>query len=345
MNTVFFDSFAIDVNAGASVMSQITPDLVARMFPSAPRANLERYLPLIRRALAERGLVDKMMVVMALATIRVETARFDPVSEAPSALNTQSPGPPFNKYDWRQDLGNQGPPDGAMFKGRGFIQLTGRKNYTYYGALLGHNLISNPDLANSPQPAAQILAAYLKENESPIRSALAMGDLGAARRIVNGGSNGLDRFMSAFMAGDQLIADYNSILALSTERPKRRENRKVKALSFSASESKSLKSREKKRDDTDDRKTKKKNDDIADGEERKKNDDTDDRKTKKKNDGAADGEDGKKKDDADDGKTRKKKDDIADGEDRKKRGAGTDGKSKGFFLFRPFRMLRALSLR
>lgn len=315
MNTVFFDSFAIDVNAGASVMSQITPDLVARMFPSAPRANLERYLPLIRRALAERGLVDKMMVVMALATIRVETARFDPVSEAPSALNTQPPGPPFNKYDWRQDLGNQGPPDGAMFKGRGFIQLTGRKNYTYYGALLGHNLISNPDLANSPQPAAQILAAYLKENESPIRSALAMGDLGAARRVVNGGSNGLDRFMAAFMAGDQLIADYNSILALSTERPKRRENRKVKAASISASASKSFKSKEKKKDDIADGKIKKKNDDIADEEIRKKRNDTDDRN-----------------------------DDIADGKTKeKKKDDGTDGKSKGFFLFRPFRMLRALS--
>jgi len=209
-----------DTGDAASVMLQITPDLVARMFPGAPRNNLERYLPLIRRALAERGLVDKMMVVMALATIRVETARFDPISEAPSGLNTQSPGPPFNKYDWRTDLGNLGPPDGAMFKGRGFIQLTGRKNYMYYGGLLGYDLAVNPELANTPQPAAQILAAYLKDNESAIRSALAAGDLATARRIVNGGLNGFDKFMAAFLAGNQLIQEYSGNFVLSTKTPR-----------------------------------------------------------------------------------------------------------------------------
>lgn len=108
-----------------------------------------------------------------------------------------------------------GPPDGAMFKGRGFIQLTGRKNYTYYGALLGHNLIINPELANTPQPAAQILAAYLKENELAIRSALAAGDLAMARRIVNGGLNGLDRFAAAFMIGNRLIESYKGDLVLA----------------------------------------------------------------------------------------------------------------------------------
>jgi len=207
-----------DTLGGASVMSQITPDLVASMFPGAPRANIERYLPLLRRALAERGLVDKLMVLMALATVRVETARFDPISETPSALNTQFPGLPFNKYDWRQDLGNQGPPDGAMFKGRGFIQLTGRKNYGFYGALLGYNLTGNPELANTPQPAAQILAAYLKENELPIRSALAMGDLAMARKIVNGGVNGLDRFTAAFLMGNQMVRDYDGQRDGGTER-------------------------------------------------------------------------------------------------------------------------------
>src|SRR5262249_44816051 len=184
------------VFGGSSIMSQITSDMVARMFPDAARANIDRYLPLVRKALTERGLVDKPMVLMALATVRVETSTFAPISEAPSPLNTQSPGPPFNKYDRRPDLGNNGPPDGAMFKGRGFIQLTGRKNYGLYGSMLGYNLTGNPELANTPQPAAQILAAYLKENESSIRSALAMGDLATARKIVNGGGNGLDRFTS-----------------------------------------------------------------------------------------------------------------------------------------------------
>ncbi|MGH9832112.1 MAG: glycoside hydrolase family 19 protein [Blastocatellia bacterium] len=188
-----------------SVISRITPDLVASMFPGAPRANIELFLPIVVRGLAELELVDKTMVLMALATIRAETAQFEPVSELASELNTAPKGEPFSKYDWRANLGNLGPPDGKAFRGRGFIQLTGRRNYQRYGELLGYDLIGNPELANVPQPAALILAAYLKDNELAIRSALAAGDLAAARKIVNGGGNGLDRFTEACAIGDQLI--------------------------------------------------------------------------------------------------------------------------------------------
>jgi len=331
----------------ASVVSQLTPDLVIRMFPAAPRANVKKHLPLVRRALAERGLVDKTMILMALATVRAECATFDPVSEAPSPLNTNPPGPPFNKYDRRQDLGNLGPPDGARFRGRGFIQLTGRKNYKFYGSLLGYDLIRNPELANSPQPAAQILAAYLKENEPLIRSALATGDLTAARRIVNGGHIGLDGFRATFLAGDLLIRDHESDVALSRESKGRRESRKakeLKAVSISTSASKSVKSMEKKKDDVADGKAKaKKKDDAADGKTRaKKKDDVADgkAKAKKKDDAANEKAKVKKRDDVADKKSgaKKKDDDTAENNE-------TNGKKKGkgFFLFRPFRALRAAS--
>jgi peptidoglycan L-alanyl-D-glutamate endopeptidase CwlK len=341
------------------VMSQLTPDLVIRMFPAAPRANIEKYLPLVRRALIERGLVDKAMILMALATMRAECATFDPISEVPSPLNTESHGPPFNKYDWRQDLGNMGPPDGAKFKGRGFIQLTGRKNYKLYGALLGYDLIGNPELANTPQPAAQILAAYLKQNEPSIRMLLAAGDLAAARRIVNGGLNGLDGFRAAYLVGDLLIRDYESDIALSRGSHGSRESRKIKAVkaaSISSSASKSVKSIEKKKDDDDDRKTRaKKKDDAANGRVRaKKKDDVADRKVKaKKKDDVADRKvKAKKKDDVADRKVKaKKKDDAADGKVKKKKYGETDEdnntngkkKGKGFFLFRPFRVFRAVA--
>src|SRR6266540_1275519 len=38
----------------ASVVSQLTPDLVIRMFPAAPRANVKKHLPLVRRERACR---------------------------------------------------------------------------------------------------------------------------------------------------------------------------------------------------------------------------------------------------------------------------------------------------
>lgn len=340
MNAAFSEAYEPINLAGAlseeSAISQLTPDLVFRMFPAAPHANIKKHLPLVRRALAERGLVDKAMILMALSTVRAECATFDPISEAPSPLNTEPPGPPFNKYDRRQDLGNLGPPDGARYRGRGFIQLTGRKNYKLYGSLLGYDLVGNPELANTPQPAAQILAAYLKENEPSIRSALAAGDLAAARRIVNGGLNGLDGFRTAFLAGAPLIRAHESDVALSRESHGRREGRKgkeVKAVSTSASASKGVKSTDKKKDDAADGKTRsKKKDDVADGKT----------KAKKKDDAANEKAKVKKKDDVAEEKSRvkKKKDDVAENNE-----VNEKKKGKGFFLFRPFRAIRAASSR
>jgi peptidoglycan L-alanyl-D-glutamate endopeptidase CwlK len=194
------------VNA-VSVISKVTVDLTARMFPGTPRQNIEQHLPFVLRALVDTDLVDKPLVLMALATIRAETGSFAPISELPSKFNTAPPGPPFNLYDKRTDLGNQGPPDGEMFRGRGFIQLTGRDNYLRYGQRIGldNQLIANPDLANSSQIAAQLLAFFLKDKEKKIREALQQGKLDAARRLVNGGTHGLAQFEKAFNTGTQLI--------------------------------------------------------------------------------------------------------------------------------------------
>jgi peptidoglycan L-alanyl-D-glutamate endopeptidase CwlK len=72
---------------------------------------------------------------------------------------------------------------------------------------LGNQLIDNPDLANDPTIAAQLLASFLKSREQGITAALATGDLTTARRLVNGGSNGLDRFTDAYNIGKSLIPD------------------------------------------------------------------------------------------------------------------------------------------
>ena len=148
------------------------------------------------------------MILMALGTIRAETASFRPISEGISRFNTSAGGHPFNLYDNRSDLGNQGPPDGATFKGRGFVQLTGRANYTKFSAELGlgDRLVAQPDLANDPQTAAQLLARFLKDKEAAIRRALANNDLKTARRLVNGGSHGLADFTNTFRIGEGLIA-------------------------------------------------------------------------------------------------------------------------------------------
>ncbi|HXE06270.1 MAG TPA: hypothetical protein VN612_00150 [Acidobacteriaceae bacterium] len=184
----------------------ITPALIHPLFPFTTLANIAANLPHVLAALAAAGLTDTPMLLAALATIRAEAESFLPLTEAESRFNTSPGGSPFDLYDHRADLGNQGPPDGANFRGRGYIQLTGRANYTHYGARLALDLLNNPPLAAEPEPAARILAAFLREKQSAIRSALAQNDLTRARRLVNGGSNGLDRFTAAYTAGLKLLA-------------------------------------------------------------------------------------------------------------------------------------------
>src|SRR5574340_283714 len=83
-----------------------------------------------------------------------------------------------------------------------------RFNYGKYGAVigLGDRLLSNPELASDPDTAAKLLAAFLKDKQQPIQEALLEGDLKTARRLVNGGTNGLDRFSEAYTTGQVLVA-------------------------------------------------------------------------------------------------------------------------------------------
>lgn len=70
-----------------------------------------------------------------------------------------------------KELGNLTPGDGAKYCGRGYPQLTGRKNYTYADAQLhergvlkpGESLVDTPDLAMRPDVAAAIMVWGMRE--------------------------------------------------------------------------------------------------------------------------------------------------------------------------------------
>ncbi len=185
----------------------ISVDAAVKIFPDAPVNNIRSYLPIVVRSLAELRLDDPQMLLMALATIKAESAAFAPISEYQSAYNTAPGGRPYALYDFRKDLGNNATGDGDRYKGRGFIQLTGKNNYQTYSQRLGlgNLLVDRPDTANDPVIASRILAAFLKDKEGPIRSALAAGDWATARKSVNGGSHGLDQFKLAFQKGASLM--------------------------------------------------------------------------------------------------------------------------------------------
>ena len=95
------------------------------------------------------------------------------------------------RYEGRSDLGNTRPGDGKRYMGRGFVQITGKRNYTDWTKRLGIDLISDPDKAMQPTIAATILVDGMrlgtftgKKLRDYINGSLV--DYINARRVVNG---------------------------------------------------------------------------------------------------------------------------------------------------------------
>lgn len=119
--------------------------------------------------------INPLIMAGAMATIRVEVGKnFKPITEYASG----------EAYEGRKDLGNTQAGDGVRYKGRGFIQLTGRSNYALYGQKLGLDLINNPDLALDVIVSAKILAHYF--NDRGVTNACIKSDWLTVRKLVNG---------------------------------------------------------------------------------------------------------------------------------------------------------------
>jgi len=110
----------------------------------------------------------------------------------------------FKKYDIKhrprkaRSLGNVKVGDGERYKGRGFIQITGRYNYRIAGKELGIPLEENPELAADPAIAAKVAVWYWNKKVSP--SINDFKDTTTVTKHINSGLAGLDRRKKAFDA-------------------------------------------------------------------------------------------------------------------------------------------------
>ncbi len=100
----------------------------------------------------------------------------------------------FAKYDGRADLGNTQPGDGYKYRGRGWIQLTGRANYTKAAGALCLDYVDNPDMIASPTYAPLVAAWFW--NTYGLNALADAGNFTQITRVINGGMNGLEDRMS-----------------------------------------------------------------------------------------------------------------------------------------------------
>ena len=84
-------------------------------------------------------------------------------------------------------MGNTEPGDGFKFRGRGFIQLTGKKNYAEASkSIFGDDrLVSNPDLVSDPITAAQVTAWYAERSGKAIAKKMGADISTSSQDILN----------------------------------------------------------------------------------------------------------------------------------------------------------------
>ncbi|AHY26819.1 putative endolysin [Acinetobacter phage vB_AbaP_Acibel007] len=128
-----------------------------------------------------------------LATVYVETDKtFQPIAERGSDKY-------LSKYDTGKlavRLGNtpEADGDGQLYKGRGYVQITGRANYKFFSTITGKDLIKNPDLALDAEVSTKIMTHGMLNGsftgvgfrrKRPV-SRYNLAQYIAARNIING---------------------------------------------------------------------------------------------------------------------------------------------------------------
>ena len=162
----------------------------------------------LTRAAREAGITDPIELAAFLAQTAHESHNFKAMVEygdkgyfkqyEPKFLKDKKTGkiiidPKTKKYknfnEKAEDLGNDTRGDGARYKGRGYIQITGKDNYRRVGKRIGVDLVKNPELAEKPEIAAKIAIMYWKLRTQP--EVDDFNDVRAVTKTINPGLKGL----------------------------------------------------------------------------------------------------------------------------------------------------------
>ena len=166
-------------SASRAGVSGVSAAQLRRIVPNLPAGRADEVARHLSDAMREANITTPRQQAAFVAQLAHESGGFRYMEEIASGA----------AYEGRRDLGNTQPGDGRRFKGRGYIQVTGRANYTAAGRALGLDLVNNPELASCPENAARIAAWFW--NSRGLNATAERGDFVGVTRRINGGTNGL----------------------------------------------------------------------------------------------------------------------------------------------------------
>jgi putative chitinase len=172
----------------------ITLKMLYEIFPFTARRKLRDFLRVCNDiALPELELNSILRVSAFIAQTAHEADSFKTMQEYASGKG----------YEGRKDLGNNMPGDGVKYKGRGYIQLTGRHNYTKFNAWYAVKEPHAPDFVHSPEMIGQIpeLAIWATVFYWQRHNLNQYSDNGLFKTLtkkINGGLNGYDHRLEIF---------------------------------------------------------------------------------------------------------------------------------------------------
>ncbi|MCB1156925.1 MAG: hypothetical protein H7A25_20105 [Leptospiraceae bacterium] len=195
----------------------VSDDLVNRLVDATSKnhtSNNDRFMPsqlreskghikILLNACKAHGVTDPGQIAYVLGTVRRESNMGNLMLEKVSDERANA------AYANIIGNGDEASGDGARFKGRGYVQITGRANYAEWSQKLGVDLVENPDKAMEPSIAAKICVIGMRDGSYTKRAKLAdfinasKRDFLNARKIVN------PRELERYPAKAKLIVQYS----------------------------------------------------------------------------------------------------------------------------------------
>lgn len=179
----------------------LTEEQLLRILPNARRA-AGVFVPVLNAAMKRRQINNPRRAAAFLAQIGHESGDLVYVREI------WGPTPAQAGYDTRTNLGNtpELDGDGKLYRGRGLIQITGRKNYQVCSLVLfgDQRLLTQPELLEQPEWAAESAAWFWMHNG--LNELADRGEFKQITKRINGGLNGYAERLKLWARAREVLA-------------------------------------------------------------------------------------------------------------------------------------------